>query len=323
MPAGPRFDPAIEAWVLTRYVDVLTALREPRLTASGARSGGELSRAEHTQFRADASRAAAEMLQGLESQEPLARSIATLLPRDRPVDLVSVLAKPWSIQIAHHLACPIGNPEHTIALAGEIFAAAAEPLDPALQAGAEQATRELAAAFSGQLAAFRVQAFVALSQTLPCFLTNGWLALLNDPEKAEMLGREPTLMPSAIEELLRHSGPARVQFRIATERVTLGGATIAKGDHVAIMLAAANRDPDQFRDPDRLDFRRGLPRHLALGDGKHSCIGAALVRAAAGAATAAFIESFAGGRVDGPVEWQGGFAICGPASLRVSRFDLG
>jgi len=323
MPAGPRFDPAIGAWVLTRHVDVLTALREPRFTANGARSGGELSRAEHTRFRAEASKAAAEMLQRLESQEPRVRSIASTLPRDRPVDLVSELAKPWSIEVARHLACPTGNPEHITALASDIFAAAAEPLDAALQADAEQATRDLAAAFAGELAAFRVQTFVALSQTLPCFLANAWLALLNDPGKTEMLRTEPALMPAAIEELLRHSGPSRAQFRIAAERVTLGGAAIAKGDRIALMLAAANRDPDQFRDPDRLDLHRDLPRHLALGDGRHSCIGAGLVRAAAATATAAFIESFVAGRVEGPVEWQGGFAICAPASLRVSRFGSG
>jgi cytochrome P450 len=142
---------------------------------------------------------------------------------------------------------------------------------------------------------------------------------LNDPESAELLRAEPKLLPAAIEELLRHSGPSRAQFRQAAEGTTLGGATIAKGERVALMLAAANRDPEQFPEPDRLDFRRGLPRHLALGDGKHSCIGAALVRAAAAAATSAFIEYFADARLDGPVEWRGGFVIWAPASLRVSR----
>jgi cytochrome P450 len=130
-------------------------------------------------------------------------------------------------------------------------------------------------------------------------------------------------MPAAIEELLRHSGPSRAQFRIASEAVALGGVSMAKGDRIALMLAAANRDAEQFRDPDRLNFRRDSPRHLALGHGRHSCIGAAMVCAAAAAATAAFIESFAGGRLEGPVEWQGGFAICAPASLRVSRFGSG
>jgi cytochrome P450 len=320
MPTAARFDCGIEAWVLTRYVDVLTALREPRLTATGARGGGEPDPAGHLRFRTHASAAAAEMLRtGLASEEPLARSMAGALPRDRAVDLVSELAKPWSVEIAHHLVCPSGNPERMTALAGDIFAAAAEPRDAALQARAEESTRELSSAFSGQLAAFRVQAFAALSQTLPCFLANAWLALLNDPEKAEILRAQPRLLPAAIEELLRHSGPARAQFRLATEEVMVGGVSIARGDRVALMLAAANRDPEQFPEPDRLDFGRGLPRHLALGEGRHSCIGAALVRGAAAVATAAFIEYFAGARREGTVEWRGGFAISGPASLRVSR----
>lgn len=310
----------MEAWVLTRYADVLTALREPRLMAGGARGGEELDRADHLKFRAQASAAVAEMLHGrLGPQEPLVRSMAGALSRDRPVDLISGLARPWSAQIARHLACPAGNADRMTALASDIFAAAAEPRNDVLKARAEQSTRELAAAFSGQLAAFRVQAFVALSETLPCFLANAWLALLNDPEKAEMLRAEPRLMPAAIEELLRHSGPSRAQFRLAAEQVRLGGASIAKGDRIALMLNAANRDPEQFPEPDRLDFRRGLPRHLALGDGKHMCIGAALVRAAAAVATAGFIEYFTGARLERPVEWRGGFAICAPAALWVWR----
>jgi len=248
---------------------------------------------------------------------PLARNMARALPRDRPVDLVSELARPWSAEVASQLACPGGVPERMIVLAGEIFAAAAEPRDAALQARAGQAAAEMAGAFSGQLAAFYVQAFVALSQTVPCFLANAWLALLNDPGNAEMLRQEPELMQDAIEELLRRSGPSRAQFRRATEPVELAGVTIAKGDRVVLMLAAANRDPQQFPEPDRLNFRRGSRGHLAFGDAAHACIGAPLVRAASAAATAGFIEYFAGARLEGPVEWCGGLAICGPGSLLV------
>jgi cytochrome P450 len=315
-----RFDAAIEAWILTRYVDVLTALRDPRLVAIGARGGGELDRADHLRFRAGASAAASEMLsKWLIGLEPLARNMARALPKDRPVDLVSELAKPWSARAASYLVRPGGDPERMTTLAGDIFAAAAEPGDLALLARAEKSTQELAGAFSGQPAAFHVQAFVALSQTLPCFLGNAWLALLSDPEKAEMLRALPELMPEAIEELLRYGGPSRAQFRRAAEGLALGGAAIAKGDRVALMLAAANRDPEQFPEPDRLDFRRGSPRHLAFGDGRHACIGAPLVRAASAAATAGFIECFADARMEAPIEWRGGFAICAPASIWVSR----
>lgn len=319
IPTSTRFDFDMEAWVVTRYVDVLSALREPRLEAGGARGGGELNRANHLRFRAQASTAASEMLQRQAGQDSLARTMARALPADRQVDLVSGLAVPWSVQLAHRLACPAGNPERMAALADDIFAAAAEPRNPALQERAEQSTRELAEAFPRELAAFRVQAFVALSQTLPCFLANAWLALLNDPESAEMLRADPSLMQAAIEELLRHSGPSRAQFRHAAEAVTLGQARIAKGDCIALMLAAANRDPAQFPEPDKLDFRRRAPRHLALGGGKHACIGAELIRAASAAATTAFVEHFTGAHLVEPVQWRGGFAICAPASLRVSR----
>jgi cytochrome P450 len=306
--------------VLSRYADVLAALREPRLTASGARGGEDLDRAAHLAFRSQASTAVAEIVDALLPRlAPLANQIAAALPPDQPVDLVGQLAKPWSLQIASTLLGPRTDPHRLNAHAIDIFAAAAEPRDPVLQARSEQAVRELAAAFPGPLAAFHVQAYVALSQTLPWFLANAWLALLNHPESAQTLRAEPQLMPQAIEELLRHSGPSRAQFRRAAEAVSLGGATIAQGDRVALLLAAANRDPEPFPNPDALDFRRASPRHLAFGEGRHACLGASLVRAASAAATAVFLERFAGARLEEPVEWCGGFAIVAPAGLRVSR----
>lgn len=319
-PGPPRHDAAVEAWLLTRYADVLAALRHPLLTAGAARGGTDLDRAVHLNFRAQSTAAASGMLdERISRMAALAGSMAETLPQDRPVDLVSELAQPWSLQLACSLSCSDGGAQRMAALSADIFASAAEPLDAALQARAEQSTLELAATFSGPLAAFHLQAFIALSQTLPCFLANAWLALLHDPEQAALLHGEPQLMPAAIEELLRHSGPARAQFRRATGDVELGGATIPGGSRVALMLAAANRDPQHFSRPDILDFHRPAPRHLAFGEGRHSCIGAPVVRAAAAAATAAFIRHFAGARLARPVEWRGGFAICAPASLFVSR----
>jgi cytochrome P450 len=320
LPAQAYFDGALGAWVLTRYADVRAALREPRLTASGARGGAELWLADHLRFRAEASAAVAEILENwLPRLEPEARNMARALPGNRPVDLVGEFARPWSVQMACSLARAGGDTERMTARAAEIFVAAAEPREEILQSRAEGSTRELAGAFSGALTAFYVQAFVALSQTLPCFLANAWLALLNDAGSTAMLRAEPELIPEAIEELLRYSGPSRAVFRCATADVPWGGAMIAKGDRVALMLAAANRDPEQFPEPDRLNFRRGPICHLALGAGKHACVGARLVRAASAAATAVFLETYAGARLDQPVEWRGGFAICAPASLLVSR----
>ncbi len=285
---------------------MLAALREPRLTASG----GALAREDHQRFRAQGAALAAEWVARLEAWP-------APLPRTGALDLVAGVAGPWATELALRLVAGKNDATRMIARAREVFAAAADPLDAALQTRAQAATVELARAFPGATAAFQVQAFVALSQTLPCFLGNAWLALLTHPESAEMLRAEPALMPDAMEELLRHSGPARAQFRQAVDHVSLAEVEIAKGDRVVLMLAAANRDPEQFPDPDRLDFRRRSARHLAFGEGRHVCIGAQLVRAAATVATAGFLESFARARVE-KVEWSGGWAIVGPGALWVS-----
>ena len=296
-------------WVVSRYADVVAALREPRLNASGARGGTEIDREHHRRFRADAAAATAEMLR-------VSLPGLAVASHQGPVDLVSEVVRPWSAEVARELLQPRGDFARLASLAAEVFAAAAEPRDHALLACSEAATRELAMAFSGPLVAFHIQAFVALTQTLPGFLANAWLALLSDSERAELLRNEPELMPAAIEELLRHSGPSRAQFRRAVDAVTLNGVSIAAGDSVALMLADANRDPDQFPEPDKLDFRRGPIRHLAFGDGPHACIGAPLIRAAAAAATTEWVRIYAGARVDG-VEWRTGFAIRAPSVLQV------
>ena len=158
---------------------------------------------------------------------------------------------------------------------------------------------------------------MALSQTLPCFLANAWLALLRHPAEMRALRGEPGLMPNAIEELLRYAGPSRAQFRRATAGFELGGATLAADDRAILMLASANRDPEQFAEPDRLDLRRPAPRHLAFGSGAHACIGAPLIRRAAAIATAAFPRGFDAAELTEPIEWRGGFAIARPAGLRV------
>jgi len=288
---------------LTRYVDVLQALREPSLSATGGEPGREY----HLRFRAE----------GLAAVAVLTAERLSALPPGSQSDLVRDVAQPWSAAVATRLFPPQGDSVRALALARDIFAAAAGPLDPALAARAGEAARELAAMFPGPLAAFHVQAFVALSQTLPCFLASAWLALLTHSEQMELLRASPGLMPGAIDELLRYAGPARAQLRRATRPVQIGGCAIGIGDYAALMLADANRDPTRFRDPDRLDLFRDAAGHLAFGAGPHACVGAPLIRAAAGAATAAFVERFSGARVEF-VEWGGGFAIRGPASLRIS-----
>src|SRR5207244_3009019 len=106
------------------------------------------------------------------------------------------------------------------------------------------------------------------------------LALIRNPGEFARLRSDPHLLPGAIDELLRYTGIVRRVFRRATSNVNLGSVKISKGDLVVLMLASANRDPEQFPDPDRLDLARVATSHVALGTGRNSCVGAALIRMA-------------------------------------------
>jgi cytochrome P450 len=131
------------------------------------------------------------------------------------------------------------------------------------------------------------------------------------------LRAQPDLMPGAVEELLRYAGIVRRVFRQATEDLDLGGARILKGDRVLLMLASANRDPEQFSQPNRLDVSRQISSQVALGMGRNSCVGAPLIRMAAGVATRALVETFAEAEVAGPVEWHVGSGFCFPVAVPV------
>lgn len=107
----------------------------------------------------------------------------------------------------------------------------------------------------------------------------GTLTLLQHPEQLALLRADPTLVNSAVEELLRYLSVAhQVAFRQATEDVEVGSQCIYAGDGVIAPIAAANRDPEVFTDPDRLDITRDARRHVAFGFGLHQCLGQPLAR---------------------------------------------
>ncbi|MCO6004225.1 cytochrome P450 [Actinoallomurus purpureus] len=110
-------------------------------------------------------------------------------------------------------------------------------------------------------------------------ITNAVLHLLEDPDRLALVHREPALIAAAVEESARLEPAAAVVDRYATEDVTLGEARVAKGDLVRVSIAAANRDPAVFADPDRYDLRRAdVDRHLSFARGPHFCFGAHLAR---------------------------------------------
>lgn len=115
-------------------------------------------------------------------------------------------------------------------------------------------------------------------ETTTNLIGNGVLTLLRNPDEMKRLRQDTSLVPSAVEEMLRYESPSQHTGRLASEDVELGGRLIRKGQAVMAVMAAANRDPERFTDPDRFDISRPDNRHLAFGYAAHFCFGAALAR---------------------------------------------
>jgi cytochrome P450 len=119
---------------------------------------------------------------------------------------------------------------------------------------------------------------VAGHETTTYLIGNGTLALLRHPAELARLRAQPELIESAVEELLRYDGPVAGIARLASQDSDIGGQLIPAGQVAMGMLGAANRDPEVFHDPDRLDIGRRDSHHLGFGDGRHFCPGAAMAR---------------------------------------------
>jgi cytochrome P450 len=141
-------------------------------------------------------------------------------------------------------------------------------------------------------------------ETTTNLIGNGVLALLLHPEQRQLLCAEPTLLPTAVEELLRFESPIQHTARIAPEDDELGGRQILKRQGVIAVLAAANRDPLRFQEPDRLDIRRRDNRHLAFGWSTHHCFGAPLARLQGELALSALLERMESARLTESVRWR-------------------
>jgi len=167
-----------------------------------------------------------------------------------------------------------------------------------------------------ELAAMATLLLVAGNETTINLIANGTLALLHHPDQLAHLRREPERIPNAVEEFLRFDSPFQITSRLVKENGELDGRPLRRGEKIILLIGAANRDPEVFPDPERLDVTRDNVRHLSFGHGIHFCLGAQLARLEGALVFRALIERFPTLELaTNRVEWRQNTALRGPKAL--------
>ncbi len=202
-------------------------------------------------------------------------------PEDRPQ------LKVWSAQRARLLEPTIGRREREAGAAASkafdayfrsiVEARRAEPRDDILSALVQAEDEGERLTERETLNMLRLL-LIAGNETTANLIGNGTLALLRNPEQLRRLRDDPSLIPSAVEELIRFDSPVQTDFRRALADCEVNGFPVRKRDNIVVLLGAANRDPEMFENPDRLDVGRDQRSHLSFGRGIHHCLGAPLAR---------------------------------------------
>jgi pimeloyl-[acyl-carrier protein] synthase len=327
-----HWDPFLHAWVVTRYVEVLTVLHDfsaertptpEQLTSMGLAHLSPIARVmvkqmlfldapAHTRLRSLASYAFTPQRVAVlrEHIQRIVESLLDAVQSNGRMDVIADLAEPlpnivtaemlgvpvedhrqlkaWSTDFAEMLGNFQHNPDHV----PKVLRAVEEMTAYFQKRIAEQRIQPreglinslLTAKVDGdcltdeEVVANSIVTMVGGQETTTNLIGNGILALLRNPDQLQMLRQDFSLIPSAVEELLRYDCPSQHTARLAPDDVVLGGKTIRKRQAVIAVMAAGNRDPERFSDPDRLDIKRADNRHLAFGWAAHFCFGAALAR---------------------------------------------
>ncbi len=223
--------------------------------------------------------------------------------------------KDWSDQITGLVFGSLGNPQRYAAGAAGLGELAAylselvrlherEPADDLISA-LIAARDEDDALSPDEVVSTGVLLLFAGHETTTSLIGTGLLALVRHPDQRAMLESDPSLADSAVDELLRYDGPAKTVARVMAADVELRGRVLRRGDRVFLCPASANRDPEVFTDPDRLDITRREERQLGFGLGLHYCLGAPLARLEAAVAIPHALERLSGLRpVDTELAWH-------------------
>ena len=256
--------------------------------------------------------------------EPLPAMVTTELLGVSVEDHVKL--KDWSVTFAEML----GNFQHNPDRLGGVLEAVqnlTEYFHDAIREQRRQPRDGLVSAFLAaevdgdrlsdeEVAANCIVTMVGGLETTTNLIGNGTLTLLRNPAALQRLRTEPDVMPSAVEELLRYESPSQHTARIARDDLELGGKQIRKGQAVIAVMAAGNRDPERFPEPDRLDIERPDNRHLAFGWASHFCFGAPLARLEAEISFTSLLHRLPELQlVDQPLVWRENLGLRGLKSL--------
>jgi cytochrome P450 len=155
-----------------------------------------------------------------------------------------------------------------------------------------------------ELEAMFVLLLFAGHETTTNLISNGIYRLLTHPDQLELLHEDPSLIVGAVEEVLRYDTNVQTGPRMAAKDLEVAGLQVEEGTTVTAMIAAANRDPARFDDPDRLDILREDNKHLGFSVGPHYCLGQALARLEAQIAMGSFLSEFPKAELAGEVHWR-------------------
>jgi cytochrome P450 len=146
---------------------------------------------------------------------------------------------------------------------------------------------------------------------------NGWWSLFRNPDQLARLRADPSLLPTAVEELMRWDTPLQVFERWVLEDVEIGGVPVPRGAELGLLFGSANRDPEVFADADALDVGRDPNPHVSFGAGVHFCLGAPLARLELQTSFATVLRRLPGLELVEEPTWRPGYVIRGLEGLRV------
>ena len=170
-----------------------------------------------------------------------------------------------------------------------------------------------------ELFAMCVALLVGGNNSTAHLIGNAVLTLIRHPEALAQILADPALIRPAVEEVMRYESPVQATSRIVKEAMEFKGQQFEAGQGIVVLFGSANRDPEQFAEPDRFDITRQPNRHLTFAHGPHFCLGASIARTVAQVGILTTIQRCADMKlVDERIEWLEGFAFRGPKTLQVT-----